>query len=544
MAWVVEITGYNPATSSASAQVFAMGAGIAFTDTTYAPSGFISWKSANQRVNVAREGGVDLQGDSGQLVLQNLPNDIGSAGPLDALADWAWQNRRANLYWVPGTLWSAKVLVDTAIMQQPFATLVSSGDVQSTLNFQLRDARAGLDVPLQPTKYAGTNSGGSGVEGESDIKGKPKPVLYGVVSNIPGVRVNASQLIYQVADKSATILCVRDGGLGLSAGTARGSLASLQSNTPTPGTYDTYAGSEGTFVKLGTTPVFQITIDAQEGTPAANRSHAQIWSRFRQERCGNVSGDIVAASVTAADALDANEVGFWWADETTQLAALNEILTSFSGYEVQGFDLKWSFAKLVAPSGATTLDFIVLSRTSELTTKSRPLRSLTRVRPDFAPDGAPPYRVTVNWGRSYTIMNEADFAGGAPQRLRDKFSKQYRAETATNTAIWNPSTGAGPWPNAPELTVNTAYQPGADGLTCPHAQTEAARLLALYSANKAQFQLDFTPKTTDQVLAGAVVSITYPQLGLAAGPLFRVLQSSLTVESEVARMSLVVGLQT
>lgn len=739
MPWVCEITGYDLSGPGATTKVYAMGAGIAFSDAAYAPSAMVSWKSANQKISVAQEGGVTLSADGGQLVLQNLPDDINSAGPLDGLADWAWQNRAANLYWISDNTWANRQLVDTAIMQQPFAALVADGSVQATLQFQLRDPRAGLDVPLQPTKFAGTNASGQGVEGEADLKGQPKPILYGVVSNIGPPRVNASQLIYQVADKSVTILCVRDGGLGLTAGTARGSLASLQSNIPTPGGYDTYAGSEGTFFKLGTTPVFQVTCDAREGTQGtartnlsqrsaedsnatwtktnhtitadnatapdgsasmdlaartsagvshvyqtavkattaiaytwsrnvkknsgnffamglqgassanradvcfniltgaislaanvsgaftnasasivpdgnggwwcsltatsdtsalilwvyststvsqvidgagsasgssawvwgaqveastyrtqyiatagatatgqdmSNRTHAQVWSRFRQERCGNVSGDIVAASLTTADALDPNEVGFWWNGETTQLAALNEILTSFSGFEVKGFDSKWSFAKLVAPSGTTVVDFVLVSPLSQLTTKSRAIRNMTRVRPDFAPDGAPPFRCTVNWGRNYTTMNEADFAGAAPQRLRDKFAIEYRAENATDTTIWDPTTSTGPWTNAPELKINTAYQPGCDGLTAVHAKAEAGRLQALYGANKAQYQIDFTPKVTDQILAGNVFSTTYPQYGLSTGPKFVVLQSALTVEKEVARMAVVLGLQT
>lgn len=542
--WVVSIQGFDPSGPGLTTLQFAMGAGIAFTDAPYCPSGLTFWLGVNQRLDVAKEGGVTLAADAGKVVIQNLPTDISLAGPWDALVDWSWQNRLASLYWVPAKVWADRQLVSLGVLEQPVATLPSPSSPDSTLTFPLRDPRAGLAVPLQPTKYAGNNSGGTGFEGESDLAGKPKPILYGVVSNIPGVRVNASLLIYQVADVSASVLCVRDGGLGLTPGTVRGSQASMQANSPAPGTYDVYAGSEGTFIRLGTTPVFQIGIDAQEGTPAANRSHAQIWSRFRQGRCGNVSGDLNAASVTACDALDNNEVGFWWGAETTRLDAMNEILTSLSGYEVQGFDLKWSIAKLVAPSGTTQLDFCVLSPTSALTAKNRPLISILRVRPGFAPDGAPPYQVIVNWGRNYQVFQEANFAGAAPQRLRDKFKLEYRSATATDTAIWNPVTSTGPWLNAPALTVNTAYQPGPDSLTSPQATAEAARLLVLYGANKAQYQISFVPRTTDQVSVGAVCSLTHPQMGLSTGPLFRVLQGALTVSSEVATMALVLGFQT
>lgn len=542
MTWVVEVQGYDTSGPGATTLRFSMGAGVAFSDAAYAPSGFVSWKSASQRVDVSKGGGVTLSSDGGQLIIQNLPNDIAEAGPWDALADWAWQNRAASLYWVPAAIWANRVLTDIATLMQPDVVLQADGSLQSTLVFKLRDPRAGLAVPLQPTKYAGDNAGGMGVEGELDIKGKPKPVLYGVVSNISAIRVNASQLIYQVADASASILCVRDGGLGLAAGTARGTLASLQANSPVPGSYDTYAGVEGTFVKLGTTPVFQITIDAQEGTPSSNRTHAQIWSRLRQDRCATTGGDLVAASITACDVAAPDEVGFWWPDEITRLDAMNEILTSLSGYEVQGLDLKWSIAQLDAPSGTTSLDFLVVSPTTEKTSKSRAIKKLLRVRPGFAPDGAPPYRVNVQWGRNYTVMNEADFAGAAPQRLRDKFAQEFRTETASDSAVWDPVALTGPWIDAPELTVSTRYQPGADFLSCPQAATEAARLLALYDITKGFYQLDFTPVPGDNVIPGSIHSITYPQF-LSLGPKFVALWGQLTVESEVANMSILLGFQ-
>lgn len=529
-----------------STVTYAMGAGVAFTDAPYAPSGLLSWKAANQKVDTAAAGGVTLSADNGEMVLENLPDDISQAGPLDFMADWAWTNQRADLYWLPGTLWANRVLMDSAHIAQPVATIVANGTPASTMVFPLSDPRATLNAPLQTTKYLGDNSGGLGVEGEADILGVPKPVLYGVVSNIPGVRVNAALLIYQVADVSAAILCVRDGGLALAAGTIRATLALLQATPPVPGTYDIYAGVEGTFIKLGTTPVFSIGIDAQEGTPSSNRSHAQIWSRFRQARCATPSGSIDAATVTAADALDANEVGFWWNFEATQLDAMNEILTSFSGYEVEGFDYVWRFYKLVRPSGTTSLDFVLLQPTSQMTTKSRAIRSLTLVRPGFSPNGVPPYLVNVMWGRNYQRMSIADFAGATPPRLIDKFKLDYRTAPAMNPLIWDPSSQSGPWPNAPTLTVNTNYQPGTDGLTCPQAIAEAKRLLALYTADSNQFQLDFTPAPGDQVPTGAVCSITYPQISLGGSPLFRVLQSFLTISvtDMVPRMSLVLGFQT
>lgn len=543
--YVVQVTGYDVGGAVARTFVFAMGAGLAFTDAAYAPGYFFSWNSPSQKVNVSKDGGVQLSADSGQLVIQNVPKDISSAGPLDALMDYAWFGRYAQVFWISDGTWATRALIAQGMLEQPVATLQVDTGYQSNLAFTVRDPRAVLSVPAQPVKYLGNNAAGAGVEGEADIKGKPKPILYGLVSNIPGVRVNQQKLIYQLADKAVTVLCARDGGAGLTAGVVRANVASLQANIPTPGTYDYCAVADGTYVRLGSSPAFTVTFDAAEGALSSDRTHAQVWKRMRMERCANLIGVIDGASVTALDVLDANEVGFWFADDANQIDLINAVLTSCSGYEIQALTGIWSIAKLVAPSGASVIDLCLVrsSPLAPMTVKNRAIVTLGRARPDFAPDGAPPYRVSVNWGQNYTVMAATDFAGVATQRLRDKFGQQWRTETATNLAIWNPTTLVGPWPNAPELTVDTGYQPGVDNLTCPHAATEATRLVTLYSALKAQYLVTFLSEVTDALLPGAVVTLTHPQ-GLSGGPLFLVLQSSLKLEDSQRKDALVLGFQT
>lgn len=539
MPWVVEIRGYDIAAATEKTLRFAMGRGVAFTDQPYAPAGLKKWSNATQKIDIDRTGQVKGSADAGTLELINLPDDIAIAGPLEGLHHFVWQNRPATLYWAPTRLWADAVKTASGILEQPIA------DVQgSSLVFNLRDPRAALDVALQAKKFGGTNVAGAGVDGEADIKGKPLPVLYGIVSNIPGVRVNQQKLIWMLADVSAVVLCVRDGGVPYTAGTVRGSLASLQSNIPIPGTYDTYRGAEGTFVRLGTSPFKILSFDVAEGAAEANRTHAQVWKRLRLERCATVSGDIDAGSVTDLDAIAPKEVGFWWPDEISRRDAMDQLFASLSGYEVQDTAGDWHVASLVAPSGTPAINLVVLSASSFLKLTDRPVTSLTRVRPNFAPSGTPPYRVNVNWGKNYTTMSASDFLGAADQRLRDKFAQEWRTETATSATVWDPVAGTGFFPDAPELTINTGYQPGADGVTCPHAATEATARLALYSTLRQQFTVGFVPQAGDHFLPGDVTSLTYPSYGLDTGPLFRVLQAGITVENMQATAQLVIGLQT
>ena len=540
MPWIVEMTGFDPTGPGETTLRFAMGPGVALEDG-YALGHFTKWSSASQRIDFTASGRVQISGDSGELALANIPDDVTGVGPLDHLADWVWQNRKVSLYYTAASSWADKVLVAHGVLEQPVVNLSVSSGITSALRFVLRDPRAALETPLQPAKYAGTNVGPVGVEGGENLKGQPKPIIYGLVSNIAPPRVNDSLLIYQLADKAVTVLCVRDGGVSLTQGQLRASLAALQANDPASGTYDRYAGAEGTFIRLGTTPIFGIGVDADEATTEANQSHPNIWSRIRTERIASV---VDAASVATAHALDGAGAGFYWSSEITQKDALAEVLGSFSGYELVDAAGTWKVAKLVAPAGVPKIEIVQLTPATRIKAKTRLLKALNRARPQYAPDGAPPYRVIVQWGRNYTTMAPTDFAGVVGPTLRAKFAEEYRKAIATDLTIWNPDTKAGPWKNAPELTIDTAYQPGADGKTSPGADAEAARLLALFKPMRGQYSVELIPEPGDLVDPGDVVSVTYPRMGMAAGPLFRVLEAGLTVEDDVAQADLVVGLQT
>lgn len=534
MAWLVEVTGHNG--TEEKTLLFSAGKGIPFIDTQMAKGRLLVWESPSQRIDIGADGVSKIDGDQGRIVLANMPRLFGMSGDLDDLLGWVWQNRTARLYWVPGRVWSERVLTAIGVLEQPLGGIGES----STLSFELRDPRAALDTPLQPVTYAGDNVGPVGVEGGANLKGAPKPILYGLVSNFSPPRVNEALLIHQLADKQVTIICVRDGAAPLNAGVVRASLASMQANDPASGSYDIYKGAEGTFIRLGSTPIFNLTCDADEAANEAAQSHAQIWSRIRTQRTASA---IEAASVTAADLLDSAGAGFYWDADTTQADALDEVLASFSGYEVQKTDGQWRVGKLVKPTGDPVLELETLTPTSRLSTKGRALIDIDPARPSFAPNGAPPYKVTVNWGRNYTQMDESQVAGGVSTRLKEKFSREFRQAVATAASIWDPVAQTGPWINAPALEVTTGYQPGADGLTSPGAEAEADRLLELMKPMRPHYSASFKPLPGDIVLCGDVVSARYPRLDLDGAPLFRVLQFKLTIENSAARAGIVLGFQ-
>lgn len=544
--WVAEIVGLDTGTDTETTLLFARGRAISFTDHAPARSGLISFEFVTQGIQISRTGTVSTGDDGGEIIIANAPRDIEEAGPWDHLVEWSFRGRTASLYYVPGGVWADRVLHARAILEQPVANLSVAGSVNASLTFPLRDPRAELDSPLQSATYAGDNVAPDGVEGAEDLKGKPEPIGIGPNSNFEADLVNPQRAIYKLnAFANASVLCVRDGGLPFTASTSRGSLASLEAeaNDPPEGGYDYYSGSEGLYVRLARLAQYRLTFDATTGASEADRTHAQVWKALRTTYCGTDAGDIDDASVDALDAVADKEAGFRFRDETRR-AAIDRVLASLSGYERQNLDGSWSIGRLEAPSGDPVINIVMVTPATAMKTNDRALTSLARARPPYAPDGAPACRMNVRWGFNNTVMASGDFAGSAVPRLREKFKDAWRTEFDTEPTVWDPIAASGDFPNAPELTVETGYQPGVDGRTCPHAATEAARLLALYSSLKGQFQVGFKPKPGDAILPGHVVSLTYPGHDLAAGPLFVVLQSRVKVEGRNPTASLLLGLQT
>src|SRR3990167_494953 len=84
-------------------------------------------------------------------------------------------------------------------------TMANVEVTQEEVRLLLRDRQAEVNVPLQTTKYTG--AGLSTLEGVAgDLKGKPKPVCYGKVLNVPVVFVETAKLIAQVADAATQSL--------------------------------------------------------------------------------------------------------------------------------------------------------------------------------------------------------------------------------------------------------------------------------------------------------------------------------------------------
>jgi hypothetical protein len=132
-------------------------------------------------------------------------------GLLDHLRFFGWDGRAITIsYLMAGE--------DYATAAVPFldATMERATFGQDTISVALRDWSRALDRPLQAKRYAGDNVPPDGLEGGTELAGRPKPITLGAPRLVEPVLVNAQKLIYQVHDDVlADIAAVYDQGVDL-----------------------------------------------------------------------------------------------------------------------------------------------------------------------------------------------------------------------------------------------------------------------------------------------------------------------------------------
>jgi hypothetical protein len=225
---------------------------------------------------------------------------------------------------------------------------------------------------------------------------------------------------------------------------------------------------------------------------------AQIVHRLAEARGGIASGDITAADITALDTANDAEVGYYAADETTVIAALDALAGSVGAW--WGFDSlgKFHIARLEAPSG-----------TPDLSITAAEMLSFVRIASNDADKGIPAWKVTVNYDRNWTVQGESSVAGYVSQAVKNWLAKEYRSEAAETASVKTTHL------LSPEITVDTLMLDGTE------AATEATRLQTLFGTRRDFLQVKL-PRSIQADLF-YLMSVTVARFGYDAGKLFRVI---------------------
>lgn len=493
LTYLVEIEAYNPATSALTTLYFSSNG---FTSTGSDSPAHQHYEARLLQPGLMRRDIFNQGATGGASTTGYGLIELVNVGALDGIVDYGFDGRAIRI-----------LLGEQSAARSTFTTVFKGTMEQAEftwerLSLRIRDRLSEFDRPIQSSLYLGNNNLPAGLEGTADdLKGKPKPLVYGQVFNVSPPLVNSSRLIYQIHDGAlASVDRVMDQGAALTAGALYSSQADMESNAPAAGMYRAWLA--GGYIRLGTTPVGQVTADATQGASASNRTVAQIIKSIAIDRGGIASGDVVSADVTALDTASASAiVGIFILESTSIKTALDAIANSVGAW--YSFDRlgRLRMAQLTTPTGAALGEF-----------NQQDIVSLERTPTNDTDRGIPAYQVRISYARNYTVMNSS-IAGSVSVGFRAWLAEEHRTLTATDTGVLTQHL------LSPVLEFESLLVAAAD------AQSEANRRLTLYKTRRERLnvRLQVAPGVTDTVDLGNIVTIKIDRFGYSAGKKFRVI---------------------
>lgn len=428
----------------------------------------------------------------GDLTLVN--ND----GALDALANYGFDGRAILLEL--GTIGGSGAEHWITVIR---GTMERADFSWTQLSIVLRDRRYELDKPLQQDFYNGSNVLPDGVDGTADdLRGQPKPRLYGWGLNLEPVCVNTSKLVYQISDRpvmrqtSIPHVDVYDAGVMLTYGTEYASLGELMQFAPSAGMVRVWPA--GGLFRLGSAPSGQITCSALAGDDRLSRQASTLARQILRD-AGVADGDIVSADVDYLTALGVAEVCGYVRPGETARQLLDRLLGAVGcWWGVDRFG-RYRMGRLDAPSGVPVA-----------TLTAHEIVKIDRIA---NADGAiPPWQINLGFMPVETIQTSG-LAGSVPAPWRAYVSAPYRRVSVDDASIKTLH------PLSSPAIIDTAIAGGGD------AQQEAYRLLALYGPRRdtLSVRVVVSPALLESIDLGAVVAVQLPRYGYNDGKLFCVL---------------------
>ena len=178
-----------------------------------------------------------------------------------------------------------------------------------------------LDTPVQENSFTGD---GTEAGGNANVKGKLKPLLYGVKRNFQPPLLDEGKQIYQIHDGSInSVLGVFDRGIELTnAGDIVGlSLPSLSNWTPEGGKYVTDLGNGR--IRLGATPDGPVTVDAEgDNTGGYITRLGDLINRILTTKGPLVAADVDATTLATFNLDRPGVSGIWLPNGGTILSLL------------------------------------------------------------------------------------------------------------------------------------------------------------------------------------------------------------------------------
>lgn len=366
---------------------------------------------------------------------------------------------------------------------------------RTSVAVDLLDATYWLDNAMPVTLYSGTGKLG----GDSNVAGRAMPRLRGIACNLTPILIDSVNYVYQVSDGPATITALYEGGYagGIAAG---GTVDDLYATSPAPGTYTVQTGNDGTWFRLGTKPVYAITIDAvgQFRSGAAPTAVVDILRQLLLEDVA-MPASCVDAGWPAVSAATPWPGGWYW-DGSGSMTGAQAVSTLLSGLGLS-----------LVPTRTGTLRPVLL--TAPIRTV-QPVASLTAdVITEIAAaslDGSldpPTWRWRIGWQHNFTVQ-----AAGSTLHPQISADRQSLVAQADRAAVWWSGDIKARWrvPNDPAL-ISTALASQAD------AQLVAARHGALWGTQRRLWAVSVPQDYAWAIDLGDPVWLHAPAPGLTGG---------------------------
>ncbi len=416
--------------------------------------------------------------------------EIGNAdGALDAiLQSYAVDGRRVRVLFGPkGGAYS-----DFSVVADVLGTGWAGDSLLVRLG--LRDQSYSLDLPLQTDLYLGTG----GAEGTSEIKGKPKPLLFGRCRNVAPVLIDPTNLIYQVHD--GVIFAVDDvfdrGAVLTDSLDDAANYAALVALSVAAGEFAT-AKAVGLF-KLGALPDGLVTCDVRgDADPDYQNTLDVICLRILRDRA-LLSGRWINTATFAGAAAMAGEIGIYISQNETPSTAqvLSMLMAAVGGWWGAGRDGRIRAGRLTKPEDRSPNLYLDIYK-------------ILTLEPEDAP--VPRWRQRVGYQPNWTPQRGEDLATSVDAARRQFLTEPTRVvQSADSTVRVRHLQALDPQP------LPTLYESSTAALTL------ATYLLALHSPDRKIYRVT-VGRLAYLVDLQSVVRVTWPRFGLNQGKNFAVI---------------------
>ncbi len=419
---------------------------------------------------------------------------------LDYVLDYYWGGRDVKVY-------AGSPDFSRANFVKVFDGLAQSIEAdEDEIVINLTDKQAVLENNFAQALYLGTG----GLEGDSDLEGKTKPLVYGVCKNVPLTLVDSANLIYQVHDGSIEAVSkVFDKGVEL---TGEGDVEDITAASVSASGFKTQLS--GGYIRLGSTPAGQVTADVQgDNTGGYVDEIGSITSRLLQTKLdiSNFStSEIDQGALNAIDqGLDVS-VGIYISQLTNLKAVIDQLFIPLQCY--------WTFSRLGEFTGG-----VISSPASPILTLSE--GDIEDNDIEITQIIAPAWRVTLEYGRSWLVQNENAVASAAATSQKNFVKQEYRKITTEDRVV------RGKTASASEVGFASLLDSEADALA------QISRLEDIYRSQRQVIKVKGL-KLLFRVFIGDVVNLKLARFGLDSGKNFLITSVAEDIETATTTLEL------